>query len=109
MHMITINNTMCGTGHLHASPLTCSEHRHHQNYKVNHKLHLAVASMKFVFQVIINLKMQIIQKIYSKMQCKIMVHYLNIYRERREYATATKEQMHARCKFMFLRTAYFSV
>ena len=56
MHMITINNTTCDTGHLHASSLTCIEHRHHQNYKVNPKLQLAAAIMKFIYQANINLK-----------------------------------------------------
>ena len=46
MHMITITNATCDTGHPHISSLTCSEHRHHQDYKVNHRLHLAIANMK---------------------------------------------------------------
>ena len=47
---------MCNTGHLHTTSLTCSEHRHHQNYIVNLKLHLAVASAKSVHEAKINLK-----------------------------------------------------
>ena len=44
--MITINNIMCDTGHLHISSLTHSEHGYHQDYKVNYRLHLAKASVK---------------------------------------------------------------
>ena len=40
---------MCDTGHLHVSSLTCSEHRHHQNYKINLRLHLVMASAKSVY------------------------------------------------------------
>ena len=46
MHMITINNATCNTGHLHISPLTCSEHRHLQDYEVNHNLKLAKSNVK---------------------------------------------------------------
>ena len=35
--MITINNAMCDTCHLHASSLTGSEHGHHRDYKVNYR------------------------------------------------------------------------
>ena len=44
--MITINNAICDTGHLHISSLTHSEHRHHQDYKINYRLHLVIASAK---------------------------------------------------------------
>ena len=46
MHTITINNATCNTGHLHVSSLTHSEHRHHQDYKLNYRLHLLVGSAK---------------------------------------------------------------
>ena len=49
MHMITINNAISKTGHLHASSLTCSEHEHHQKYKINLRLHLVMASAKSVY------------------------------------------------------------
>ena len=48
MHTITINNATCNTGHMHVSSLTCSEHGHHQNYKMNLRLHLAMASVKSI-------------------------------------------------------------
>ena len=48
MHMITFNNATCNTDHLHISSLTCSEHGHHQNYKINLRL-LAMASAKSVY------------------------------------------------------------
>ena len=49
MHMITINNATCNTGHLHVSSLTCIEHGNHQNYKINLKLNLAMARAKSVY------------------------------------------------------------
>ena len=48
MHTIAINNAMYDTGDLHISSLTCSEHRHCQNYKINLRLHLVIASVKSV-------------------------------------------------------------
>ena len=50
MHMVTINNATCNTGHLHISSLAYSEHRHHQNQKINFRLYLVKASMKCVYQ-----------------------------------------------------------
>ena len=49
MHTITINNATFNTGHLHVSSLTCSEHGHCLNYKINLRLHLAMASAKSVY------------------------------------------------------------
>ena len=49
MHTITINNAICDTGHLHVSSLTCSEHGHCQNHKINLRFHLVVASVKSVY------------------------------------------------------------
>ena len=49
MHMITINNATCNTGHLHISSLSHSEHRHHQDYKINYRLHLAIASVRSLY------------------------------------------------------------
>ena len=46
MHMITINNATCDTGHLHVSSLIHSEHRHCQDYKINYRLYLVIASAK---------------------------------------------------------------
>ena len=46
MYKITINNAMCNTSNLYFSSLTCSEHRYCRNYKLNYRLHLAVASAK---------------------------------------------------------------
>ena len=48
MHMITINNSMCNTGHLHISSLTHSEHGHHQDYEVNYNLYLAKFNVKLL-------------------------------------------------------------
>ena len=47
--MITINNAMCDTGHLHVSPLTCSDHRHPQDYEVNHNLKSVKSNVKFLY------------------------------------------------------------
>ena len=47
--MITINNASCDTGHPHMSSLTCSEHGHSHNYKINLRLHLVMASAKSVY------------------------------------------------------------
>ena len=38
MHMITINNTTCDTGHRHACSFTQSKHRHPWGYEKNHNL-----------------------------------------------------------------------
>ena len=46
MHMVTINNATCNTGHLHVSSLAYSEHRHQQNYRINFRLCLGEASAK---------------------------------------------------------------
>ena len=43
-----MNNATCDTGHLHISFLTHSEHRHHWDYKINHRLYLGIASVKSV-------------------------------------------------------------
>ena len=50
MHMVAINKAMCDTGHLHISSLAYSEHRHHQNDKINFRLYLVKASVKFAYQ-----------------------------------------------------------
>ena len=42
-------NATYGTGHLHIGSVACSEHGHHQNYKINLRLHLAMASAKSVY------------------------------------------------------------
>ena len=46
MHMITINNAMCDTGHLHICSLTGSEHRHPQGYEINLNLKLVKSIQK---------------------------------------------------------------
>ena len=49
MHMITINNAMCDTGHLHISPLTHSKDRHPQDYEVNHNLKSVISNAKLLY------------------------------------------------------------
>ena len=44
--MITINNATCNTDHMHISSLTHGEHRHHQGYEINYRIHLVKASVK---------------------------------------------------------------
>ena len=66
MHMITINNATCNTGHLHISSLTCSGHGHCQNYKIYLRLHLVMAGVKSVYKVKNKLKSANNMKTYSK-------------------------------------------
>ena len=74
IHAITFNNVMCNTGYLHISSLTCSEHGHHQNYKIDLKLHLAMASVKSLYLVKNKLECMDNAKNYSKIKCKTIVH-----------------------------------
>ena len=48
MHMITINNATCNTGHLHISSLTHNEDGHHHNYEVNYNIYLVKSNVKFL-------------------------------------------------------------
>ena len=49
MHIITINNATCDTGHLYICSLTHSEHRHPQDYEINHNLKLAKSIEKRLY------------------------------------------------------------
>ena len=49
MHMITINNATCDTGHLHIISLTQNEHRDPQDYKINHNLKSVKGNEKLLY------------------------------------------------------------
>ena len=65
MHMMTISNGTCDTGHLHISPLTHSKHRHPQDHEVNHKLKLAKSNVNFYICDEINLSMDVKKAIWK--------------------------------------------
>ena len=67
MQMITIKSATCNTGHLHVSSLTHSEHRHHQDYEINYRLHLVIASARSLYLTKIKLECTDNTRTYLKM------------------------------------------